>query len=268
MLSKVKRFYRAASELSSMINSRVDLQILDYKLSPIDKYLFLSGLNTQAGLHHHSYDIWRAKRFNKILSIYGVDYFKGKRVLELGSAHGDIGAFLAELGADMLCLEGRSENVTVAKLKYRNIKNLQFVNVNLEHDFSRFGQFDLIVNFGLLYHLKNVDAHLRCCFQMSNDILMETVVCDSTDPDKIFFCDEDKGKDEEALDGVGSRPSPFYVERIAEELGLEVVRYFDADLNCGNQFLYDWKHNNDNRLGDDWRLRRFWRFKKPSQGTT
>ena len=37
----------------------------------------------------------------------GFDFFKGKKILELGAGHGDIGAFFAELGADVLCLDGR-----------------------------------------------------------------------------------------------------------------------------------------------------------------
>ena len=106
-----------------------------------------------------------------------------------------------------------------------------------------------------------VDDHLNCCFRMADDMLLETVVCDSTDPCKIFFCDENKNMDEESLHGIGSRPSPYYIERIAELNNFEVIRYFSADLNYGDQFLYDWEHRNDDRLGD-FKLRRFWRLKK------
>ena len=91
---------------------------------------------------------------------------------------------------------------------------LQF---NLEKNFTEFGRFDLIINFGLIYHLKNVDEHLNCCFKVSDDIFLETVVCDSTDPYKIFYAKRIRLVDEEALEGIGSRPSPFYIERIANE---------------------------------------------------
>ncbi len=98
---------------------------------------------------------------------------------------------------------------------------------------------------------------------MSDDILFESVVSDSTDPYKIFFCEENKDIDEEALEGIkGSRPSPFYIERIAKENNFETIRYFSADLNCGHQFIYDWKHRNDNRLSEDFILRHFRRFRK------
>jgi 2-polyprenyl-3-methyl-5-hydroxy-6-metoxy-1,4-benzoquinol methylase len=73
-------------------------------------------------------------RFSKF---YGVDFFKGKKVLELGCGHGDIGAFFADLGADVLCLGGRIQNINFAKLKHRKVANLKFVQFNLENDFSQ-----------------------------------------------------------------------------------------------------------------------------------
>lgn len=230
--------------------------------SSLDKHLVYSGLINEAGLFHPSYAGWREKRLGKILEIYGADYFKGRKVLELGAGHGDLGASLAKLGADVLCLDGRLQNVSFARLKHRKVAGVRFEEFNLENDFSGFGRFDLIVDFGLLYHLRNVDAHLRCCFSVADDMLIESVVCDSTDPHAIFYRPERAEVDEEALDGVGSRPSPFYVERLAAENSFAVTRYFTSDLNYTHQFVYDWEHRNDGRLGDDFVLRRFWRFTK------
>ena len=181
MLSKVKKLYQAIREFSSTVTSGINLQIIDRTLSPIDRYILLSSIEKkQAGLFHRSYETWRVKRLNKILEVFGIDYFKDKTILELGSGHGDIGAFFAELGAKVLCLDGRIQNVNFPRLKHRNVRNLRCEHFNLENDFSQFGRFALIINFGLLYHLKNVDAHLKCCFDVADDILLESVVCDST----------------------------------------------------------------------------------------
>lgn len=236
--------------------------MLGRSLTRHEKHLVYSGLLEEAGLFHPSYGEWRAKRLAKILEIYGADFFEGRKILELGAGHGDLGASLAALGADVLCLDGRAQNVRFARVKHRNAKRLRFEQVNLENDFSRFGRFDLIVNFGLLYHLRNVDAHLRCCFSVADDILVESVVCDSTDPHAIFFSPERTEVDEESLEGVGSRPSPFYLERLATENSFAFTRYFTSDLNHTHQFRYDWEHRNDGRLSDDFVLRRFWRFMK------
>ena len=113
----------------------------------LDKHLVYSGLVDEAGLFHPSYAGWRAKRLGKILEIYGADFFKGKKVLELGAGHGDLGASLAKLGADVLCLDGRLQNVSFARLKHRKVPRIRFEVFNLENDFSRFGRFDLIIDF-------------------------------------------------------------------------------------------------------------------------
>ncbi len=264
MFTRLKKLYVAVARMSMVpdVVDKIEAELRSVSLSPIDRHIFLSSVYKSAGLFHHSYEDWRIKRIDKILELYGIDSFKDKTILEVGSGHGDIGAFFADLGAKVLCLDGRAQNVNLANLKHRNVKNFTCRQFNLEHDFSEFGRFDLLINFGLLYHLKNVDEHLKCCFKVSDDILFETVVCDSSDPHKIYFCEEDKNVDEEALEGVGSRPSPFYIERIVEENNFEAIRYFTADLNSGDTFLYDWPHRNDERLGDGFRLRRFWRFKK------
>ena len=231
--------------------ARIDAQLRNIRLSPIERHVYISSISNQHGLFNPIYDEWRIKRINKILEVYGIDYFKNKNVLELGSGYGDIGAFFADLGANVLCLDGREQNVIFANLKHHKLDNFKCLQFNLENEFTDFGKFDLIINFGLLYHLKNLDEHLNCCFKVSDDIFLETVVCDSTDPYKIFYCEENKNHNYDALEGIGSRPSPFYIERIANEHNYDVSRYFTADLNVWNDFVYDWEHRNDNRLGED-----------------
>jgi hypothetical protein len=185
-------------------------------------------------------------------------------VLELGAGHADIGAFLAGLGASVVCLEGRARNIAFARAKHAGCARLRIEQRDLDGDFSSVGRFDLIVNFGLLYHLENVDAHLRCCFPIADDMVLETVVSDSTDPHFIAVVPERSDVDEEALGGKGSRPSPLYVERIARENGFAATRCFTPDLNHSHQFRYDWPHRNDGRLSEDFVLRRFWRFRRSS----
>jgi SAM-dependent methyltransferase len=259
--TKLKLLYKFLYSLPNTIY-RVDAELRNIPLPPIERHVFLHAAFNRAGLFDSSYDEWRITRIDKLLEVFGIEYFKDLNILELGSGHGDIGAFFAELGAKVLCLDGRTQNVIFANLKHRKVPNFKCLQFNLENDFTEFGHFDLIINFGLLYHLKNPEAHLDWCFKMSDDIFLETVVCDSTDPYKIFYCDENINKDEEALEGIGCRPSPFYVERLANENNFEAIRYFSADLNVRDQFVYDWVHRNDNRLGEDWKLRRCWRLKK------
>ena len=174
--TKKKRFGkpREAIDLASEYKQLLT-RILVSSMPPVDRYIALSIAHNNHGLFHYSYEDWRLKRINKILELYGIEFFENKTVLELGGGHGDIGAFFADLGARVLCLDGRAQNVNFARLKHRNIHNFQCRQFDLETDFSEFGKFDLIINFGLIYHLKNVNKHLECCFRMSDDILIESV---------------------------------------------------------------------------------------------
>ena len=245
-------------------------QLITAKLSPVERYVVQSSLHSEDGLFHYSYEDWRIKRINKILQLYDLNELQGKRILELGCGHGEIGAFFADAGAEVLGLEGRLQNANFARLKQRGVQRFRCEHFDLDSDFSSFGRFDLIIDFGLIYHLKNVDAHLKHCFAMADDILLETVICDSPDPHKIVFLDENRSRDDEALDGIGSRVTSAYVERLAEENGFDFERFDTPDLNAGDesnqQFLYDWTPRNDDELGDSFTLRRFWRLRKKPGG--
>jgi hypothetical protein len=50
---------------------------------------------------------WQTNRINFILSKYPKEFFKGKRILELGAYNGFIGAYFNSLGAEVHCVEGR-----------------------------------------------------------------------------------------------------------------------------------------------------------------
>lgn len=260
-LSLVKDIPGALRDIQSRLN-QIEVSLRDTQLSPIDRYIAVTAAEHRDGLFHYTYRYWRATRIAKLLEIYGIDFFAGRSVLELGAGHGDIGAVFAELGADVLCADGRLQNVNYGRLKYRSLPNFEIQHCDLDGNFSQLGQFDLVLNLGLLYHLRNVNDHLTCLFSLSNEIVLESVVCDSTDPQKIVLVEEDKSVNELAVSGWGSRPSPFYVERIADENGFRVERHFTPDLNAG-EFVYDWEHTNDDDASG-WNRRRFWRMHRES----
>lgn len=56
---------------------------------------------------------WRLKRISAIVEYVGADWFRGKRILEIGCGLGDIGAILWAFGADVVFSEGRPENVEI-----------------------------------------------------------------------------------------------------------------------------------------------------------
>jgi len=260
MNGELDKFYNESfvkySDSMERINSR-NFDIVDQFVIGNEKY-------TNAGHYNEHYKNWRIARINKVLSIFGVDYFKGKRVLELGGGHGDIGALFAGLGAEVLCLEARRENVNIAKMKYRNVSGFSCEEYNLEEGLRQFGKCDLIVNFGTLYTLLDPEKCLHECAELSENIVLECIVCDSTDPHKIVRWDLDEENHIKlANDGpisIGRHIlSPFFIERVMEERGYTVGRHFTKDLNCADHH-YDWEHENDGKVTPNYR--RFWYFSR------
>ena len=123
-------------------------------LSPVDRFVAEHFIYFANGHFDRTYDGWRMRRVRKLMEVYGIE-FQGKRILELGAGLGDIGSIFAELGAEVVGLEGRAANCNLARLRFRGLKNYQVIQFNLEQDFSQFGRFDLIINFGLNDNVSN-----------------------------------------------------------------------------------------------------------------
>lgn len=265
IISRIRKAYRGLVVLGENLPTIIRLgeemrkQLQNTQASPIDRHVALYTDYHGGSTWHPHYEDWIMRRINKVLQIYGIEYFKGKNIAELGGGHGDIGAFFAELGANVTSLEGRINHVNIANLKYRNVKTFKSVLCDLDKDFSHHGHFDLIIDFGLVYHLKNVREHLISCAKMANEIVLETTVSDSLDPEAIFLADEDTRSAGSAVNGVGSFPSPAYIEKTMIDNGFKVEKYFDEDINSGRH-VYNWIHKNNNELKSD--QRRFWRFVK------
>jgi len=92
--------------------------------------------------------------------------FKNKKVLELGAGIGFISEYLRDTyNCDCLVVEGRGENIEIGKKMFPNLK---FMKYDLEEKFD-FGKFDYVLNFGLIYHLKNFKENLICSINSLNE---------------------------------------------------------------------------------------------------
>lgn len=96
------------------------------------------------GYYKKTYD----QRLNYLLKHFD---FKNKTVLELGGAIGYISNELSLHGAKCTVVEARKVNVEFGQKKY---PHLTFIISDLENDFD-FGKYDYVLNFGLIYHMKN-----------------------------------------------------------------------------------------------------------------
>lgn len=176
---------------------------------------------------------WRERRVAAILDHYGDRFFDGCRLLELGCGYGDIGGAFAQLGAQVTACDARQEHLDVAASRWPGI---EFVQVDLNQEWP-FGRFDLILHLGLLYHLEPTHRSLHWSCQSTDHLVIETEVCDSSAPDVVLTTPED-GYDQ-AVDGVGCRPSAERIEGILEADGFTFERITDDRCNAG-MHVYDW----------------------------
>lgn len=239
--------YREIALSNSALERKTDH--LDKKLQELLEYL--------APMPNHfmgHYEYWRMKRVTAIVEYYGESWFRGKKVLELGCGYGDIGHIFATLGAEVVFAEGRAENCEVLRRRYPGSRIYQ-MNCENEWPFPEDEQFDLILHMGLLYHLNNFEFSLEKCLAHTRRLVLETEVCDSTDPNLILKPIEQSENYDQSLTGQGSRPSAAYLEHFL------TVRNWDyeqvKDSRCNAMFhVYDWPVKNTNTWCHG--LRRFW----------
>lgn len=195
------------------------------------------------------YDNWRISRMNGVKKYVLPNYFKSKTILELGCGHADVGNMFCELGANVTSSDIRKEHLYNVTQKYPKIKTLLMDcdNVNIKD------KYDVIIHWGLLYHLKEIEIHLEKISQKCDVLLLETEVSDSDDP-SFYILTKEQGNDQ-AYNNIGIRPSPSYIESVLEKNGFQFKLINDPILNADNH-CYDWNIANTKT----WRhgLRRFW----------
>ena len=186
---------------------------------------------------------------NGVNKYFITDYFKSKTLLELGCGYADIGNMFYELGAIVTSGDARKEHLNVVNNKYPHIKTLLIDCDN--HDIKE--KYDVILHWGLLYHLKEIEVHLEKVSHKCDILLIETEVCDSDD--KEFYISMNEDGYDQAFNNKGIRPSSYYVENILEKNGFKFKLIKDSILNSSFH-SYDWDISNSKTTKNG--LRRFW----------
>jgi len=194
---------------------------------------------------------WRETRINKLVSILGKDWFKGKTVLECACGLGHVGEELMnKYGAIVTFAEGR--DIFVYETKKR-LPSAEVIVLDNDSDWNLNRKFDLLIHWGLLYHTDNWKRDLENAVKHADIISLETVVYDIEGRKEIKI--REGGHHHGATHGIGTRASVEAIESHLESLGTIFQRYDDKDLNA-EYFQYDWKSTGNGRHGDN--TRRFW----------
>ncbi len=165
----------------------------------------------------------------------------GKTVLDVGCGVGHLAKFFLERGCKVVCTDGREKNIQTLRSRFPGL-SAHVANVEVD-PLARFGTFAIVLCYGILYHLENPLAALRNISSVCQELLLlETMVCDSPMP--LLRLEEESAASNQALRGLGCRPSPSYVALALERCGFPHV-HAAAILPSHRDFQFEWLANLD-----------------------
>jgi SAM-dependent methyltransferase len=208
---------------------------------------------------------YRESQLTRLLNLFAhidVERLRGMRMLEVGAGLGHLGDAFTQLGFDVTSTDGRPEHVESMKQRGRQAFVL---DLDKETDLQRIGAdekgpFDMVLSFGVLYHLARPEEFLHSCGEQTNILFLETAVSDHFDP-VIDWVTERRGwrGQDQAMAGRACRPSPAWVEKRCRESGFTVVRDISTSLANWTIGSFDWQPRDDGTWRRDGiNLRKMW----------
>lgn len=162
----------------------------------------------------------------------------------------------AHLGFDVTSTDGRAEHVEAMRARGRDSFVLDLDRTGVHEG----GAFDLVLAFGVLYHLAHPQEFLHSCGKRAKVLLLETAVCDRLEP-TVEWVNEPGGwrGTDQAVSGRGCRPSPSWVERTCREAGFGIVRDISSPLGDWSSGTFGWEpRDNGEWRRDGVNLRKMW----------
>lgn len=184
---------------------------------------------------------WRLLRVCKLEQIFGHSWFKGKKILELGCGHGNIGLYFKDLGADVTFADARQEFLDVVKNKCNDAKT---IILDQDEHWELNEHYDLIIHFGILYNIKNWQQDLQCALKHADYLALETAVNKYSYDIEFEIKDFNYGEKHcGCFNQQGCLPSISLIEKQINNF----KRYDDADLN-GSDMIYNSICNDSNQV--------------------
>ncbi len=119
--------------------------------------------------------------------------------LDAGCGVGFFGKILQDAGLSVRAFDGRIENVEEARSRFPQIS---FERGNVENpDIRKLGQFDLVLCFGLLYHLENPFLAIRNLYALTGKCLLLESMC-FPDEEPWMLLREEPNREDQSLTDV------------------------------------------------------------------
>lgn len=152
--------------------------------------------------------------------------------LDVGCGTGYFSQFLRDAEFQVSALDGRKENVEEAQ---RRVENVSFRQADAEDvSLATLGSFDLVLCFGLLYHLENPFRAIRNLFALTGKVLIIESMCVPDESALLHLLDEGKLEDQ-GLNYVALVPSEGCLIKMIYRAGFPYV-YHLRDLPDHEQF--------------------------------
>src|SRR3990172_2511403 len=117
-----------------------------------------------------------------------------RTAFDAGCGVGHLSRYLADLGLEVVAIDGRPGNILEAQRRHPQVR---FLVHNMEAPAIReLGVFDLVLCFGLLYHLENPFAGVRNLYSLAGKVLLvESMVVPGSSP-ITGLVDKGQGEDQ------------------------------------------------------------------------
>jgi SAM-dependent methyltransferase len=146
-----------------------------------------------------------------------------RSVADVGCGVGYFSGFLRELGFEVTGFDGRSKNVEEATNRYPSI---EFRHADVEDpSIARSGPYDMVLCFGLLYHLENPLRALRNLSAMAGRLLLIESYA-TPQKEMVLFLREEPALEDQSLTSLALYPSESALIRICYRIGFPWVYRF------------------------------------------
>lgn len=189
------------------------------------------------------YEDWRHKRISFLEAIVGREYFRGKDLLEVGCGNGRTAQHFQSLGSKVTLTEGRDENILLAT---RINPQVEIHKIDHNQRWNLGKKFDIIIHWGLLYHLQDWKQDLECTINHLSDkslLCLETEVLDGKQDGAEQVISEITACNDQGLTGYGIRTTAITIENYISSFGLICTRYDSPQLDF-DVHQYSWEETN------------------------
>ena len=168
----------------------------------------------------NEHQMLRTRACQEFLTAFLSQFGPGKSTLDVGCGVGLISQTLSDAGLGVTAVDARPENVAEAKRRY---PHLDFRVGNAEDVvLRRIGRFDIVVCFGLMYHLENPFMAVRNLFEVANELLViESIVAPGDSPMAVL--NQLKGSRGSALRNIAFIPTESCLASMCYQAGFRRV---------------------------------------------